>query len=539
MPVITVPKKEFLERLGKNFTDEELEDIFFDFGLELDKVIDDDVELTKKVTGNSVAETLYKIEIAANRYDLLSLEGLVNALRSFLGVSKSPNYKIKNGKEEIIVDSSVSEVRGIVVAAVLRNIKFNQMSYNSFIELQDKLHENICRKRTLVSIGTHDIDTIKGPFTYSAQKPEDIVFQALTQTKSMNASELMTVLDNGSHLKPYLHIIRDKPLYPVLKDSKGVVLSLPPIINGEHSKITLNTKNVLIEVTAVDKTRANVVLDTMATLFSEYCSFEIEKVKIVNKSDKTEIFTPIWEERVCTISVNYINSSLGLNLSAKEIVPLLEKMCLSPSKISSDGKTIDVSIPPTRSDILSPCDVMEDVAIAYGYNSLTRVLPVTPTTGKQQPINKLGNQIRHELARCGYNEVLSMSLSSKKDNYENLNKVDDGLSVIIENPNGIDNQICKTSLLSGLLKFLHSNKGAPMPIKLFEVNDIVLKCPESDVGAINKKVLCATFTNKHGAGLEFIHGLLDKVMMALDVNPSGHKAKSHPKQREYTIVPSD
>lgn len=338
------------------------------------------------------------------------MEGLSIALRSFLNVSKAPSYTLKPPKETIYIDPSVSEVRGVLVAAVLRNFKFNQLNYNSFIELQDKLHENICRKRTLVSIGTHDIDSIKGPFTYLAQKPEDIVFQALSQKKTMNAAELMKVLDDGSHLKPYLHIIRDKPLYPVLRDSNGVVLSLPPIINGEHSKITLDTKNVLIEVTAVDKTRANIVLDMMTTLFSEYCSFEIEQVNIVNQSDKTEIVTPSWEEYICTVSVDYVNSSLGLNLTPEEMIPLLDKMCLTSAKISDDRKNLLVPIPPTRADILHPCDVMEDIAIAYGYNNLVRDLPVTPTIGKLQPISKLTNQVRHELARSGYNEVLSLTL---------------------------------------------------------------------------------------------------------------------------------
>jgi phenylalanyl-tRNA synthetase beta subunit len=41
------------------------------------------------------------------------------------------------------------------------------------------------------------------------------------------------------------------------------VLSLPPIINGAHSAITLKTRNVFIECTATDLTKANIVLNTM------------------------------------------------------------------------------------------------------------------------------------------------------------------------------------------------------------------------------------------------------------------------------------
>jgi phenylalanyl-tRNA synthetase beta subunit len=59
-------------------------------------------------------------------------------------------------------------IRPFVVCAVLRGVTFNESRYNSFIDLQDKLHQNLCRKRTLVAIGTHDLDTLQGPFTYEA-----------------------------------------------------------------------------------------------------------------------------------------------------------------------------------------------------------------------------------------------------------------------------------------------------------------------------------------------------------------------------------
>lgn len=136
-------------------------------------------------------QQVYKLEVAANRYDLLCLEGIAQILRSYLGLGKIPRLAIKNqregGLEKIIVKRETIEVREYVVGAVLRNIKFDLQSYNSFIDLQDKLHQNICRKRTLGSMGTHDYDKVQGPITYEARPPQDIVFQALKQTESMNA----------------------------------------------------------------------------------------------------------------------------------------------------------------------------------------------------------------------------------------------------------------------------------------------------------------------------------------------------------------
>lgn len=85
------------------------------------------------------------------------------------------------------------KVRGHIVAAVLRDIKFTKDSYNSFIDLQDKLHQNIGRKRTLVSIGTHDLDTVKGPFLYCAKSPANIRFKPLNQDKECTGEEIMNL----------------------------------------------------------------------------------------------------------------------------------------------------------------------------------------------------------------------------------------------------------------------------------------------------------------------------------------------------------
>lgn len=98
---------------------------------------------------------------------------------------------------------------------------------------------------------------------------------------------MMELLENHK-LKEYLHLIRDSPVYPLILDSNDVVCSVPPIINGEHSKISINTKNVLIEVTALNRPKAYVCLNTLIWSFSEYCSkpFEVEPVEIINGEER-------------------------------------------------------------------------------------------------------------------------------------------------------------------------------------------------------------------------------------------------------------
>lgn len=79
-------------------------------------------------------------------------------------------------------------------------------------------------------------------------------------------------VQSEKHLAKYLPIIRDSPVYPIIYDSNDQVLSMPPIINSDHSKITLNTKNVFIDVTATDQTKLDIVVNIVATMFSEYCA---------------------------------------------------------------------------------------------------------------------------------------------------------------------------------------------------------------------------------------------------------------------------
>ena len=255
-------------------------------------------------------------------------------------------------------------------------MKFTQQNYESFIDLQDKLHHNICRKRTLVAIGTHDLDTLKPSFRYDARRPTDLRFRPLNQTKEVNGVELMELYSKDSHLKAFLPIIKDKEFYPIIFDSNDVVLSLPPIINGDHSKITLNTKNVFIECTATDLRKAEIVLDTMVTMFSEYCEnkFEVEAVE-VTQLDGTKHIYPRLSERFELVSPSEINRKIGIEISGERMKTLLNKMGLTSELISQDQ--IKVRIPPTRSDILHVCDIIEDVAIGYGYNNIAKTIPKT------------------------------------------------------------------------------------------------------------------------------------------------------------------
>ncbi|CAK9276948.1 unnamed protein product [Sphagnum jensenii] len=526
MPTVSVGRDRLFAALEQTYSEAEFDELCFEFGIELDDVTTEkaivrkEKHLDHEEDEDEDEEIIYKIDVPANRYDLLCLEGIARALRIFGQKQSVPTFSCKSSLthsyQRMVVKPETALIRPFVVCAVLRGVTFNESRYNSFIDLQDKLHQNLCRKRTLVAIGTHDLDTLQGPFTYEALPPADINFVPLKQRKEFNAAELMEFYKSDMKLKKFLSIIESSLVYPVLYDSKRRVLSLPPVINGAHSAITLKTRNVFIECTATDLTKAKIVVNTMVTMFSQYSTpqFEVEPVEVVSPDGRSNLY-PDLSVRSLEVDVSSINGLIGVSLQAQEMAELLNRMQLSAT-VKSDAK-LKVLVPPTRSDILHACDVAEDVAIAYGYNNIVRTVPTSYTQGKQQPLNHFSDLVRAEIAMAGFTEVVTWILGSHHENFAMVNREDNGkTAVIVGNPRTSEFEVVRSSLLPGILKTVGHNKDSPRPIKLFEVSDIVRLDTEEDVGAANHRHLAALYCNLN-SGFEVIHGLVDRLMEIVGV----------------------
>ncbi|KAJ2822982.1 phenylalanine--tRNA ligase subunit beta, partial [Coemansia furcata] len=493
MPTIHIDKKRLFDHLGNEYDTEGFRELSFKFGVELE-------EVTYKGDEKDEDNMELKIDISANRYDLLCFEGLSRALGIYLGREQTPNYRIAPGAkpQRIVVAKECAQVRPFVVGAVLRGVKLTPERYQSFIDLQEKLHLTLCHRRTLVSIGTHDLDTIQGPFTYEARKPEDIKFIPLNQTELMDGHRLIEFYGaKDSPIEKYLHIIRDSPVFPVVYDANGTVMSLPPLINSNHSKITLDTRNIFIEITATDLTKVGVALNIMLTMFSGYCAepFAVEPVEVVYPDGKSIVY-PDLEPITMHTTAKYLNSIVGIDLSSDEIVKLLGKMSLDAVVENADKGEISVKVPPTRPDVLQECDIAEDLAIAFGYDNIPRVPNSEATVGVPLPLNKLSDIARKEIAMAGWTEALTFSLCSHDENFKNLRRTDSGdEAVVLKNPQTIEFQVCRTTLLPGLLKCIRENKNHPLPFKMFEVSDVMIKNPDRPRGTQNQRRACALFSS--------------------------------------------
>ena len=540
MPTVTVNRSALFKAIGKEFTDEEFDDLCFEFGIELDEVTSEQqmFENEQQKSGSHLSnEVLYKIEVAANRYDLLCLEGLALALRVFLEKEKMPVFKPLNvlpeNERQLIVED-VEEVRPIGLAAILRGINFTNESLKGFMDLQDKLHNNICRGRKLVSMGTHDLDTIKGPFYYRALPKKDINFVPLNRTESVDGDGLMKLLKDDPKLGKYLYLLDGFDKYPVMMDSNNVIMSLPPIINSQHTKMTLDTHNVFIDITGLDLTKCEIVLNTLVAMFSIYCKepFTVEEIKVVNKKNNEEKIYPNLKPRVFKADVDYLRTISGIHdIVPEDILKCLKKMELD-GKILNE-KELEVTAPITRSDILHQCDIAEDLAIAYGYNNITKSITPTNCYGRQQPYNKLADLFRHEMAMGGYVEFLTMALLSEKDLYTNMLKKPDNLSAKIFYSSCKEFEYMRNSLIPGILKSIEANKANQLPYKIFEISDVVLIDKDNEVGAANRRKLCFGYANTVSS-MEIVQGMVDLLMKKIGLV---FQEKEDVKKR-YVIKPS-
>lgn len=253
----------------------------------------------------------------------------------------------------------------------------------------------------------------------------------------------------------------------------------------------------------------------LVAMFGGYAE-AIEPIQINSAHNSETRQSPDLSPRETQADVDYLNQVTGLTLSPEEISKLLARMGHDVKPSQSDKNKLDVSVPITRADILHQADIMEDYAIAYGFNKLPRVYPnKTAAVSAPLPINKLADIIRIESATAGWTEVLPLILCSHEENFEWLNRKDDGNTAIkLANPKTAEYQLVRTSLLPGLLKTINSNKHHSVPMKVFEVSDVGFIDMEQERKSRNERHFAAAIMGKT-SGFEQVHGLLDRLMLML------------------------
>lgn len=451
MPVINLNSEEICNLVGRDIEADELARLISNIGADIEKV-----------DGNEIS-----VEIFPDRPDLYSAEGIARALRSFLGIERGlKEYDALEAETTLYVDSSVAGVRPFAVAAEVLNVDLSEELIVELMELQEDLHWAIGRGRKKVAIGVHDAGKIKPPYYYKAFLPDSYSFIPLGMSEELTLAEILEKHEKGIE---YGDIIKHADRYPLIIDSNGSVLSMPPIINGELTRVTVATKKFFIDMTGDDLNALKKALNILCTAFAER-GFKIRKCRVIYEDKHPfggrELTTPELSPERMIIRKQRINRILGIELNATEIVERSERMGYGARKISEEE--IEFLIPCYRTDILHEIDVIEDIAIAHGYENFPYKLPALHGMGEKHELSKIETKARQCMLGYGFTEVFTLTLTNEEKNFERM-LGERRKHARIKNPISEEQTIVRTMLLPGLLEVLEINKRKELPIKIFEV----------------------------------------------------------------------
>lgn len=387
------------------------------------------------------------LEITPNRPDLLSVEGVARAICSF-ETGKAREYKAEKSDYKAIVDKSVQKVRPFIGMAVVKGIKIDEEFLKSLISLQEKLHDTTGRKRKKVAIGVHDGSKIKFPLTYKAVARDAVSFVPLDMEQKMTPGQILEKHPKGID---YAHLVGKE--CPMIVDSKGDVLSFPPVINGELTRVGEGTENVILDVTGTSKDTVMRVLNILACAFAD-------RGATIYSVDVGGVKCPALEQEEMDYPEKLCESLLGLKLKEADRKSYLAKMGFGYSK----GKAL---VPPYRTDVISGIDIVEDIAIAHGLNNFKRTLPGFFTPGG---LDSSLEAVHGAMTGMGYLECSGWILTSEKK--EAGAGLDPKKSLPISNKLTEDFSHVRQSIIPNLLEVFAISKNQAYPQKIYEIGPV-------------------------------------------------------------------
>jgi phenylalanyl-tRNA synthetase beta chain len=401
------------------------------------------------------------VEFFPDRPDLFSVEGVSRAMRGFLDIETGlPRYTVKPSGIKFTVDPNLATIRPYLGSAIIRNLSFDEESILSIMGLQEALHWAVGRGRSKVAIGIHDLDTIKPPFHYIAS-PRSRKFIPLDFERELSMDEILVEHPKG---RDYAKIVKDFPLFPLIIDNENNVCSFPPIINGERTRVTTSTRNILLDTTGTDNKAVQVAVNIICTAMAE-TGAAIESVEI--EGVQIPLLAPM--ERI--ISVRECCDLIGVELPATEIANLLEKMRFGAQPV--DRGTVKVQVPCYRADIMHDWDIFEDVAIAYGYDKFAVEISPTFAIGRAHPVYTIAAQVRGILAGLGYLEMMPFTLTNERVLYDAMQRERSSRVLSLMHPISEEHTVVRTDILPLLLEMLQVNKPRELPQCLFATGDVI------------------------------------------------------------------
>lgn len=420
----------------------------------------------------SLTDTEIEIEVMPNRPDLLSLQGFIRAFKAYL--DKEPGlkkYKIKKSDKKLIVDKSLPPQWPYAYACCIRGITFDDAKIKQIIDMQEKLGTTLLRKRKKGGIGIYPLNKIHFPVRFLGMHPDKIKFRPLEYPEAITGRQILSKHPTG---REYAKICGSWDTFPVFIDAKDNIMSMPPIINSQDmGKIDETTTDIFLEATGTDSSVLLKAINIIATALAE-SGGTIEEIECKQQKGKS-VQIPDLSPETMKLSLEHTNKLLGLELKEKDLEKLLPRM-------GYDYKNGTVKVPAWRTDILHEVDLIEDVAIAYGYNNLIPEIPNIATIGEESHLSQIQKKIADILTGLSLLEVSSYHLIKENELFSKDEKIE------LENSK-TEYKLLRPSLLIPALRILSENKDNEYPQKIFEIGTVFSKNEKSETGIVESQHL--------------------------------------------------
>ncbi len=449
MPVVRA-RLELLMKLANVFDAEMLRDILFKLKCE-----------TEVEEGNIIA-----VEVQSDRVDMFSVEGIAKAIRFYTEQEKFSEPVLKNVPFKVFVQQPPAKRPYIAVAAVT-NVKLDEERLKLLIDFQERLHATFGRNRRKVAIGLHDLDKLPSPvLEYRDVDIDKTTMIPLHDFREFSIRDVLSLTEQG---KLYGFISLNNSFHPAIL-SNGKVISLPPVINSDITRLTEETRNILIDVTGTDFDAVNSVLNVIIHALTFYGG---EVLGAIVKYPDKEVTTPNLTSKRMRIDMGFASSWLGIDAANNvELVrKALEKMGYRIMEINKNFIIVDV--PYYRMDILHQVDVVEDIAMGIGYENLGFLdVEPRPIIKKGFGLRDVANIVRDVLIGLGYTELNTLTLIPQQI----AEVISYGVTPMVVNAPSNEINALRTSLAQSIIAILKSSQHIPQPVKVFEIGDVVTEC---------------------------------------------------------------
>ncbi|MEM1533961.1 MAG: phenylalanine--tRNA ligase subunit beta [Nitrososphaerota archaeon] len=494
MPAVTLSVDRLSRLVGVQLTPQQIADLAAALGMSVEEV----------------GEAEVKVEYNPNRPDFGSHITIARAVRGLLALELGAGkYHARASRIVVRAERSVEAVRPFIACALVRSLNLSGEDIADLVGLQEDLHWILGRDRRKVAIGLHDYSKIRPPFLYRAVGPTEIRFIPLDSYEEMTPQQILSEHPTG---RKYSWILEGKELVPIIQDSRGNILSFPPIINSSLTELRAGVKEIFIDVTGTDERAVNQALNILVTALIDLGGVAY-KTLVAYEGRRRRVYTPDLLKRRWVLDPSLVSRLIGLDMPVREIVNALRRARLD-ARVSR-GKII-VEVPPYRVDILHQVDLVEDVAIGIGYQNLEPILPDTPGLGALLASSRTSDILRHVMLSMGFTEVVNTTLANTERDFKWM-LIPKEPDVKILNPVSTLYDCLRELLIPGLLSNLATNSKNPYPQRLFEIGDVIVRDDETPEKTRREKHLAFVICHSTASFSES-KSVLEEALRLLDIS---------------------